>query len=364
MRSTMGCVLGSLVGADLKSLLAAAPPPNVPLLKLWSPLIQALRAHKRSTGEVPGLASRRAVERALSQVPIDEGVAKRVKPLLRRFHREGHPVAIAVEIDAAICAALPLTVQGEVHVTVEGWPKDFGAELQARLLRRDSSPPYDMPAPEAAAMRREFDGVLLAGSELRVNVALPEGAVLPAVPRSLRARPMPRGRTGPWLPHWDDEGRRFITPEALADRLARQLVDRGVSRLVDGCAGLGGNSIAFARAGISVTAVEASPARLRLAQRNAEDLGCGGRIRWRLGRIEEVLPTLPEVLLFLDPPWDRENAGLPDWLPFPENRALVLKAPAAFDPRKLPARDWKTQFEFGERDDDRATVKMLTLWSF
>jgi hypothetical protein len=135
-----------------------------------------------------------------------------------------------------------------------------------------------------------------------------------------------------------------------------------VTSIIDGCAGLGGNSICFVRAGISVIAVEADPVRLRMAQRNAVALRCDGLIDWQLGRIEELLPDLPEAPLFLDPPWDRAAAALPAWLPLPPGRAMVLKTPAAFDPAVLPGAGWRVQYEFGGTSDDEAVLKMLTVW--
>jgi hypothetical protein len=116
------------------------------------------------------------------------------------------------------------------------------------------------------------------------------------------------------------------------------------------------------RAGLKVLAVDADPYRLELARRNAQALYCADRIEWHCGRIEELLKELPAIPLFLDPPWEREHSGLPGWLPLPLDRSVVIKAPAEFDPSTLSVDGWKTQFEFGEREDDRSVLKMLTLW--
>ena len=153
-----------------------------------------------------------------------------------------------------------------------------------------------------------------------------------------------------------------MTPQAVAIRTAGQLRALGVTSVIDGCAGLGGNSICFVRAGISVIAVEADADRLQLARRNAEAMSCGGLIDWRFGRIEELLPSLPDGALFLDPPWERAAAGLPEWLPFSSDRLTVLKAPPAFDPEELPGEGWRVQYEFGGMEDDTAVLKMLTIW--
>jgi len=273
------------------------------------------------------MSSLAAVERALGTVPCDPGVAVRIKPLLRALQRGEAGPEVAVQLDKALRDAMPLVHRGDVSVSITGWPVGFGAEHQARLLRRDSPPPFVLSAGAAAAIHHEFDGMVIAGKTLRVCPDLPVGSVLPAVPRALRSRPQPRGRRGPWLPYWDVEGRRYLTPQAVAIRTAGQLRSLGVTSVIDGCAGLGGNSICFVRAGISVIAIESDAERLELARRNAEALSCGGLIDWRLGRIEELLPSLPSAALFLDPPWERAAAGLPSWLPLRADRLTVLKAP-------------------------------------
>ena len=343
-------------------MLREVPPNDFPLKKAWRAVIQAARQHKRETGEGLGISSLSAVERALGTVPHDPGVAGRIKPMLRALQRGEADPDTAARIDRALKEAMPRVHRGDVSVSITGWPLGFDLAHQARLLRCESPPPFVLSAGLAAAMHHEFDGMVIAGETLRVCPELPDGWVLPAVPRALRTKPLARGRKGPWLPYWDVEGRRYLTPQAVAIRTAGQLRALGVTSVIDGCAGLGGNSICFVRAGISVIAVEADSERLHLARRNAEALSCGGLIDWRFGRIEELLPTLPAGALFLDPPWERAAAGLPDWLPFCPDRLTVLKAPSAFDPQLLPGEDWRVQYEFGGTDDDEAVLKMLTIW--
>jgi len=349
---------------DLRTLLRDASPSDFPLKKAWRELIRAARVHKRATGEALGLCSLAAVERALGSVPTDPSVAERIKPLLRALQRGEGDAETASRIDQELRAALPQVQGGQVRVEIHGWPEGFDEPLQARLLRRETAPPFALSAERAAAIHHEFDGVVIAGSVLRVVVQLEAGAVLPAVPRSLRTKPLARGRKGPWLPYWDTEGRRYLTPQALAIRTAGQLRALGVTSIIDGCAGLGGNSICFVRAGIAVIAVESDPERLRLAKRNAAALRCADLIDWRCGRIEDLLPGLPGGPMFLDPPWERASAGLPSWLPLPDARPLLLKTPAAFDPGNLPGEDWRVQYEFGGSQDDGSILKMLTLWRF
>jgi len=346
----------------LRELLRESEPRDFPLKKAWRAMIRAARAHRREGGDRLEFSSLAQVERALGTVPSEPEVAARIKPLLRSLHRgEAGPEA-AVEIDRQLRAALPSVYRGLVGVEVTGWPDGFDSVLRSRLLRREAPPPYMLPAEQAAAVQREFHGMVIAGAELSVALELPVGHVLPPVPRSLRARPQPRGRKGPWLPYWDEQGRRFLTPELLAMRTAAELRERGVERVIDGCAGLGGNSIAFVRAGLSVVAVEADPRRMEMAQRNAGALRCGQAIEWHCGRIEELLPGLSGDALFLDPPWQRAPAALPPWLPLPSHLRIVIKAPADFDPTGLPGDGWKLQFEFGEASDDESVLKMLTVW--
>ena len=346
---------------DLRTLLRDAEPKDFSHKKAWRRVIQVLRAHKKATSESGTLSSLGSVERALGTVLPRAVDVSEIKRLLKQVLVADEPTAAACRLDSLVSQLLPVTRSAPVLVDVEGWPEDFGPALRARLLRLESGLPVELEPPVAAALVREFDGYVLAGSRLSVKPQLGPGEVLPSIPRAMRARPMPRGRKGPWLPHWDSEGRRFLTPEPLARRQAQRLSDLGASQVIDGCAGLGGNSIAFAEAGLSVLAVESDPSRLALARRNADARGLGDRITWRCGRIESLLSELPEWPLFLDPPWDPESGGLPDWLPFPDGRVLVLKTPGSFDPKALRGESWTVCYDFGGGEDDGFVLKMLTI---
>ncbi|PRZ35182.1 hypothetical protein CLV47_1222 [Antricoccus suffuscus] len=90
-------------------------------------------------------------------------------------------------------------------------------------------------------------------------------------------------------------------PEVSAHRVGR-LVDAGVRRIVDAGAGIGGDTIAFARAGIDVTAIESDPAVSEALRLNVAALGLGGLV--------EVVPTAARealrgvdarTVLFFDP---------------------------------------------------------------
>jgi hypothetical protein len=347
---------------DFRTLLREAEPRDFPLKKAWRSLIRAARQYKRESGEGLQYSSLAQIERALSSIPVEPNLAATIKPLLKRLYTEDPCLPTAVEVDRRLRKGLPQVLRSNLEVMVTGWPDGFEPKLQALLLRRPVPPPYELAPEEVAALVREFDGRVIAGKRLSVHCEVPRGWILPPVPRNLRSRPQPRGRRGPWLPHWDEEGKRLLTPEVLAMRTAAEMRERGITSVIDGCAGLGGNSIAFVRAGLKVIAVDVDPHRLELARRNAQELRCADRIEWRCGRIEELIEVLPESPLFLDPPWERENSGLPSWIPLPPDRPVVIKAPTEFDPEILPLGGWKTQFEFGEREDDCSVLKMLTLW--
>ncbi len=325
----------------LRALLRDAEP-RFPMKPAWLALIRANRARRRA-GVAVRFAARADIDRALDLVPPSVDVAVPLKRALRDGDAEA--------VEAALSWVPRLRIE-PVHVSVTGWPEGFSDEDQRRLLRREVGA---MAPVEAAALRREFDGFALGGCALRVQVDLEDGEVLPAVPRHLRATPPRRGRSGPWLAHVDEAGRRYLTPEALAMRQARRVAELG-GLVVDGTCGCGGNTVAFWRLGLRVIAVERSPERAALARLNAPE------VEVRCADLGSVLPELPrDAVLFLDPPWDAGTTwdslvqvDVADW------PVLVLKLPREFDLTTLPDRPWSVHFEFGEEADDAAVVRMIT----
>ncbi len=334
----------SIGGATLRDRLRDALP-RVPLKAAWRALIRHNRARRP---ESPRFLKQAQVDQALAAVPPAD------------FDADALKAALAACDGAAVdrlLSWLPRVATEPVIVRVVGWPASFGPALQARLLRR---PLGAMSPGEAAALKREFDGFDLGGSRLAVEVDLPPDRVLPGVPRSLRAEPMRRDRGGPWLPHVDERGRHFVTPEAIAARQAGYVAALGDS-VLDGFCGLGGNAVMMARAGLRVVAVEAVPERLALATRNARSFGVS--IDFRSGDLRDQLDVDVDVL-FLDPPWDRDG-GEATWdrlLGFvpPDRPKLVLKLPRSFDLGTLPEREWTMHWEFGAGEDDAAVVRMIT----
>jgi hypothetical protein len=168
----------------------------------------------------------------------------------------------------------------------------------------------------------------------------------------------------------DEVGRMSLTPEPLAMRMAAWAQGRAV---VDAGCGIGGNAIAFARAGCRVLAIEADPARLELARHNAGVYGVARQIEFVQGDALALLPERrdPEAILFVDPPWGadwpRGGCGLSD-LPLLEAviphaahyAALWAKVPPSFATMQLfDGGSGRVDAFFGEAEGDRRRVKFV-----
>lgn len=169
----------------------------------------------------------------------------------------------------------------------------------------------------------------------------------------------------------DDVGRVSLTPERLAVRMAGWADGRTV---VDAGCGVGGNAIAFARAGSRVIAIEADAARLELARHNAAVYGVGARIEFVHGDAIELVPRHAgaDRILFVDPPWGVEwdrGASTIDELPL-----LAALVPLAHGYAELWAKlppscaigsllagvaGGRVDAMFGEAEGDRRRVKFV-----
>jgi len=237
-----------------------------------------------------------------------------------------------------------------VRLDLAGWPAALGPELLAALSGQDTSPPWTLPPARAAELVAALDGMRLAGSRLELHPQLPPGTRLPRVHLDRSRRDGGRA----WLPFLDEEGRYSLSSRELA---AEQAAHFPGPTVVDAFCGCGGDSIALARRGLRVLAIELDPARLALARRNAAALGV--ELDLRQGDARALLPTLPAGSgLFLDPPWGGPGAQERpcDWGTLvgiaPEQLAgfdpLVLKAPRSFDLSSLPpGRSWTWMAHLG-----------------
>jgi predicted RNA methylase len=169
----------------------------------------------------------------------------------------------------------------------------------------------------------------------------------------------------------DDEiGRMSLTPELLAMRIAGWARGRPI---VDAGCGIGGNAIAFARAGCRVLAIEADAGRLELARHNAAVYAVADKIEFVHGDALALVPQRrdPEAILFVDPPWgadwSRTGCGLADLpllaalLPLAAGyAALWAKLPPSFATRELQGGGpCSRDALFGEAEGDHRRVKLV-----
>jgi len=374
-----------MVKATLREQLRDTSPRDFALRPAWIRLIQVLRANKRASGHKAHLASRAAVERALDtpigEDPEEVGELKSqlrvlVRELSERDPQDEELRSVALAIDEQVHQLLPAMASEPVSVHVLGWPDDFSMAQRERFLRRSLDSLLSLPPVEAAALSREFDGLVLGGCRLEVFVALSDGEKLPPVPRELRAQPMLRGRRSAWLPHLDEEGRRSLTERSRAQEHAGLI---NADEVIDACCGCGGNAIAFAMEGKQVLAIEKDATRIELARRNAAEFGVAEKIRFFCGELQEHLAPLmteyPDAAVFVDPPWRKgdsidEVPRWPDLLPGEESTArllsaapfVLLKLPRSFDIKTLPGSGWQLEWGFGDGVQSSA-VLMITCWS-
>ncbi|MGW1807986.1 class I SAM-dependent methyltransferase [Streptomyces sp. NPDC002078] len=105
-----------------------------------------------------------------------------------------------------------------------------------------------------------------------------------------------------------DAGRMFFTPNgveqstraSVAAYRAERFTKLGVTSVADLCCGIGGDAIAFARAGIRVLAVDRDPVTAAVARANAEALGLAELIEVREADVTEV-DTGGYDAVFVDP---------------------------------------------------------------
>ncbi|GAA3186220.1 MULTISPECIES: class I SAM-dependent methyltransferase [Streptomyces] len=105
-----------------------------------------------------------------------------------------------------------------------------------------------------------------------------------------------------------DARRMYFTPNgveqstrtAVAEHRAARLAALGVRSVADLCAGIGGDALALARAGIRVLAVDRDPLACAAARANAEALGLAGLIEVRCADVTET-DTAGYDAVFVDP---------------------------------------------------------------
>ena len=169
----------------------------------------------------------------------------------------------------------------------------------------------------------------------------------------------------------DDEGRWSLTPESLALRTGQDAAKRlGPSgRVLDAGCGIGGNSLGFARAGLTVLAVDRDATRLTMARHHARLYGVADKITFRAADAMDVLRDSTFDLVFMDPPWGTEWSractrladlgGFGALIELARARAkyVWLKLPPSFATGDLGPADVRAVF--GDAPGDRARIKFL-----
>lgn len=246
-----------------------------------------------------------------------------------------------------------------MRIAVRGIPGWVDAE---RLLGPGFSPDgeADLSVRDAADVAARLRGVGLGGRLLTVEADLPRAAVRAARTEDARRR---RETTPGFLrsgTRLDAEGRMSLTPEAIA----LKMVHDPPKTVVDAGCGCGGNSIAFARKGCRVVAVEQDAARLEMAAHNARIYGVADRIRFVHGDARDHLGD--GELVFADPPWgadwSRERTVAADFPLLDAIRSTPrwwAKVPPSFDPSTTP--EARPEAWFGEATGDRRRVKFVLL---
>jgi SAM-dependent methyltransferase len=221
----------------------------------------------------------------------------------------------------------------------------------------------------AADLEARLRGVSIGGTKLMLEIApkLHRPEVRKA--RLEEARRYRKGSPG-FSQHavqLNIETKRSLTPEALAQQIGQRA--KGL-RVIDACCGAGGNTIGFARAGCTVTAIDLMPEHVGMAKYNATLYGVANRIEFMCGDAQEIVPRLQGDLLFIDPPWGAQFDTVRITLSeLPPLEALVncsrhlkqlwAKVPPAFDPTTLPG--CSTEAFFGVGEGDKSRVKFLLL---
>jgi len=221
----------------------------------------------------------------------------------------------------------------------------------------------------AADLTARLRGVGIGGAKLELEVVPPLHRKELRQASTEEARRYRKGSVGfsKKATRLDAEGKVSLTPEALALALGKRA--DGL-RVIDACAGAGGNAIGFARAGCEVTAIELNRERLAMARHNARIYGVEDRIEFVCGDACRVIPEREADLLFVDPPWgeryNKERVVLED---LPPCQQLLersshfskrwIKVPPSFDPESISG--CRVEAFFGCGVGDARRVKFLLL---
>jgi hypothetical protein len=171
-----------------------------------------------------------------------------------------------------------------------------------------------------------------------------------------------------------DAERMYFTPDgveqatraSVAAHRAARFRELGVRRIADLCGGIGGDALAFARAGIEVLAVDRDPLTCAVARANARALGLADLIEVRCAAVEEVTTAGCDAV-FADPArrGGRGRTFDPEAYSPPLSWAMAAARTAPYAAVKVaPGIPHETVPDDAEAEwvSDRGDVKEAALW--
>ena len=147
-----------------------------------------------------------------------------------------------------------------------------GERLLAELAAR---PEADLLA-TITALRTRYDADLVAAAVTQVR---------------LRARARAKFGADADRMFFTADGVEQATRADVAARHAARFAAAGATRVLDLCCGIGGDLLAFARAGLDVTGVDRDPAAVEAARANLAVLGLAGTVRVAEASVEPGWPA-------------------------------------------------------------------------
>ncbi|CAF2159529.1 unnamed protein product [Brassica napus] len=102
----------------------------------------------------------------------------------------------------------------------------------------------------------------------------------------------------------DEEGWYSVTHEEIAIKHAERCRGKVV---IDCFAGVGGNTIQFAKVSSSVIAIDIDPMKVQMAMNNANVYGVANHVDFVVGDFFSLAPSLKGDVSFLAPPWGGPN---------------------------------------------------------
>lgn len=146
--------------------------------------------------------------------------------------------------------------------------------------------------------------------------------------------------------------------ESVAAYRARRFAEAGVKIVHDPCCGMGSDSIALARAGLTVYASDKDEVALHFAQANAA-VYRAPEIHWEVADCSEVVP--PKGAIFLDPARRRGSRRIMDpndWSPTPEQIGKLLEGRGAACLKLSPATDLEVLLELFPTPDEIEVISL------